>query len=87
MVCVCVLSLVQVSGEYAMLYHGSTAGAFDLKKAVMETITSMRRAGVCVCVCVCLRGVCVHVFVCVGVGVSTWCVCTCVCVYVCVCAN
>ena len=51
-----------------MLYHGSTAGAFDLKKAVMETITSMRRAGVCVCVCV-------HVYVCVYV---------CVCVHVCV---
>eukprot|EP00731_Ephydatia_muelleri_P036337 Em0238g4a len=39
------LAIYHVSGEYAMLYHGSTAGAFDLKKAVMETITSMRRAG------------------------------------------
>lgn len=39
------LAVYHVSGEYAMLYHGSQAGAFDLKKAVMETITSMRRAG------------------------------------------
>ena len=36
---------LQVSGEYAMLYHGSQAGAFDLKTVVMEAITSMRRAG------------------------------------------
>ena len=28
-----------------MLYHGSKAGAFDLKKIVMECLTSMRRAG------------------------------------------
>ena len=34
-----------MSGEYAMLYHGSKAGAFDLKKAVMESVWSMRRAG------------------------------------------
>ncbi|CAI8017814.1 Delta-aminolevulinic acid dehydratase [Geodia barretti] len=34
-----------VSGEYAMLYHGSKAGAFDLKTVVLESITSMRRAG------------------------------------------
>ena len=31
-----------------MLYHGSKAGAFDLKTVVLESITSMRRAGVCV---------------------------------------
>ena len=37
---------VQVSGEYAMLWHGSTAGAFDLKTIVLESVTSMRRAGV-----------------------------------------
>ena len=36
---------VQVSGEYAMLWHGSVAGAFDLKTTVMESVTSMRRAG------------------------------------------
>ena len=36
---------LQVSGEYAMLWHGSTAGAFDLKTIVLESITSMRRAG------------------------------------------
>lgn len=28
-----------------MLYHGSKAGAFDLKTVVMESITSMTRAG------------------------------------------
>ena len=35
----------KVSGEFAMLYHGSKAGAFDLKKIVLECLTSMRRAG------------------------------------------
>ena len=35
----------QVSGEYAMLYHGSKAKAFDLRTVVMETVESMRRAG------------------------------------------
>ncbi|XP_002741486.1 delta-aminolevulinic acid dehydratase-like [Saccoglossus kowalevskii] len=39
------LAIYQVSGEYAMLYHGWTAGALDLKKAVMESMISMRRAG------------------------------------------
>ena len=43
-----------MSGEYAMLYHGSQAGAFDLKTVVLESVTSMKRAGVCVCVCVCV---------------------------------
>lgn len=28
-----------------MLWHGSVAGAFDLKTVVMETIDAMRRAG------------------------------------------
>ena len=37
--------IYQVSGEYAMLSHGGSAGAFDLKAAVLETIVSMRRAG------------------------------------------
>jgi len=30
---------VQVSGEYAMLWHAAAAGAFDLKRAVMESLT------------------------------------------------
>lgn len=33
---------VQVSGEYAMLYHAAAAGAFDLQRAVMETMTGER---------------------------------------------
>ena len=43
------IELSQVSGEYAMLYHGSKAGAFDLKTIVMECLTSMRRAGKSMC--------------------------------------
>ena len=39
-----------------MLYHGSKAGAFDLKKAVMESVWSMR-AGMCG---VCALGTPVH---------------------------
>ncbi|XP_070581877.1 delta-aminolevulinic acid dehydratase-like [Ptychodera flava] len=39
------LAVYQVSGEYAMLYHGASAGALDLKRAVIEAITGMRRAG------------------------------------------
>jgi len=39
------LALYQVSGEYAMLWHGAAAGAFALKTVLMETLTSMRRAG------------------------------------------
>ncbi|XP_068694921.1 delta-aminolevulinic acid dehydratase-like [Montipora foliosa] len=39
------LAIYQVSGEYAMLYHGSKAGAFDLKAIVLESLTAMRRAG------------------------------------------
>ena len=35
----------QVSGEYAMLLHGSKAGAFEEKAIITEVITSMRRAG------------------------------------------
>jgi len=34
-----------VSGEYAMLWHAAAAGAFDLKTAVLEALTGMRRAG------------------------------------------
>ena len=36
---------LQVSGEFAMLYHGSKAGAFDLQIIVLETVEGMRRAG------------------------------------------
>ena len=37
--------LIQVSGEYAVLYHGAKAGAVDLRRAVMESIIGIRRAG------------------------------------------
>ena len=39
------VSVYHVSGEYAMLWHGAAAGAFDLKTALLETITSFKRAG------------------------------------------
>ncbi len=39
------LAIYQVSGEYAMLWHGAQAGAFELRRILMETLTSMRRAG------------------------------------------
>ncbi|XP_048414751.1 delta-aminolevulinic acid dehydratase [Stegostoma tigrinum] len=39
------LAIYHVSGEFAMLWHGSQAGAFDLRTAVMEALTSFRRAG------------------------------------------
>eukprot|EP00056_Hartaetosiga_gracilis_P007172 m.105069 g.105069 ORF g.105069 m.105069 type:complete len:341 (-) comp12648_c1_seq1:1594-2616(-) len=39
------LAVYQVSGEYAMIYHGAKAGAVDLKEAVLESITAFRRAG------------------------------------------
>lgn len=39
------LFVYQVSGEYAMLWHGANNGAFDLKAIVMESLTAMRRAG------------------------------------------
>ena len=39
------LAIYQVSGEYAMLYHGAKAGAFDLKTTLLEVLASMRRAG------------------------------------------
>jgi len=37
--------IYQVSGEFAMLYHGAAAGAFDLDSTLLEVVTSMRRAG------------------------------------------
>ncbi|KAJ6641804.1 Delta-aminolevulinic acid dehydratase, partial [Pseudolycoriella hygida] len=39
------LFVYQVSGEYAMLYHGASMGAVNLESAVLEVIKSMRRAG------------------------------------------
>ncbi len=39
------VAVYQVSGEFAMLYHAAAAGAMDLKKGVMESMTSFRRAG------------------------------------------
>ncbi|XP_069465893.1 delta-aminolevulinic acid dehydratase [Ambystoma mexicanum] len=39
------LAVYHVSGEYAMLWHGAQAGAFDLKVAVLESMTGFRRAG------------------------------------------
>ena len=35
----------QVSGEYAMLHHAAASGAFDLRTAVLESLTGLRRAG------------------------------------------
>lgn len=35
----------QVSGEYAMLLHGSANGSFDEKAIIYEVMASMRRAG------------------------------------------
>lgn len=37
--------IYQVSGEYAMLYHGDKAGAFNLDTMLMEILCCMRRAG------------------------------------------
>lgn len=37
--------IYQVSGEYAMLYHGAAGGAFNLEAILLEVMTSMRRAG------------------------------------------
>jgi len=39
------LAVYQVSGEYAMLWHGAKAGSFNLKTTLTEVLTSMRRAG------------------------------------------
>jgi porphobilinogen synthase len=35
----------QVSGEYAMVEHAAAAGAVDRGRAIMETLTCIRRAG------------------------------------------
>jgi porphobilinogen synthase len=42
------VAVYQVSGEYAMLWHAAAAGAFDLRRAVMESLVAFRRAGVTV---------------------------------------
>ena len=39
------LAVYQVSGEYAMIWHGAQAKAFDLRMILVEIIHSMRRAG------------------------------------------
>ncbi|XP_067417632.1 delta-aminolevulinic acid dehydratase [Emydura macquarii macquarii] len=39
------LAVYHVSGEFAMLWHGAQAGAFNLKAAVMEVMSGFRRAG------------------------------------------
>lgn len=39
------LAAYHVSGEYASLWHSAQAGAYDLKAAVMESFTCLRRAG------------------------------------------
>ncbi|TRZ03571.1 hypothetical protein DNTS_013489 [Danionella cerebrum] len=39
------LAVYNVSGEFAMLWHGAEAGAFELRTAVLEAMTAFRRAG------------------------------------------
>ena len=39
------VAVYHVSGEYAMLVAGASAGAFDLEKAVMEVVGGFKRAG------------------------------------------
>lgn len=39
------VSVYQVSGEYATLWHAAQAGVFDLQTGVTEAIISLRRAG------------------------------------------
>ncbi|XP_002128180.2 delta-aminolevulinic acid dehydratase-like [Ciona intestinalis] len=39
------MAAYHVSGEYAMLCHGASNGALDLKSAVLESFSSLRRAG------------------------------------------
>ena len=39
------ISVYQVSGEFAMIYHAAQAGVFDLRAGVNESIISLRRAG------------------------------------------
>lgn len=39
------LSVYQVSGEYAMIWHAAKAGVFDLRTGVMESMDGFVRAG------------------------------------------
>ena len=39
------IAVYQVSGEYAMIWHGAKNNAFDLKDIVLETCDSFKRAG------------------------------------------
>ena len=39
------IAVYHVSGEYSMLLFGSKHGIFDLKKSLMEIITSFKRSG------------------------------------------
>lgn len=39
------LAVYNVSGEFAMMWHGAKAGAFELRAAVLEAMTAFRRAG------------------------------------------
>ncbi|KAI8324127.1 tetrapyrrole biosynthesis porphobilinogen synthase [Martensiomyces pterosporus] len=39
------IAAYQVSGEYAMIHHSAKAGVFDFKTAVLESMTSLQRAG------------------------------------------
>ena len=39
------IAVYHVSGEFAKLYHAAANGAFDLETAVMEDMTSFKRAG------------------------------------------
>ncbi|KAJ8039171.1 Delta-aminolevulinic acid dehydratase [Holothuria leucospilota] len=39
------LAVYQVSGEYTMLHTAASAGVFDLKQVVLESLQCMRRAG------------------------------------------
>jgi porphobilinogen synthase len=39
------IACYQVSGEFAMLFHAAKAGAIDLKRAVLESMTGFLRAG------------------------------------------
>uniref|UniRef100_A0A8C7F5A0 porphobilinogen synthase n=1 Tax=Oncorhynchus kisutch TaxID=8019 RepID=A0A8C7F5A0_ONCKI len=37
--------IASLPGQFAMLWHGAQAGAFDLRTAVLESMTAFRRAG------------------------------------------
>ncbi|CAF0713497.1 unnamed protein product [Brachionus calyciflorus] len=39
------LAVYQVSGEYAMIWHGAKANSFDLRMILIEIIHSLRRSG------------------------------------------